>query len=281
MIVVEGLRIRIVEERPREERDDPVLMIHGLAGWAENWRSIMPAIAASGRRAIAIDLPGFGESERPRSSRHFDPQRPFYAPFVFSLLDALEVGRAHIAGHSLGGAVAYTAAAWCPERTRSLVLIAPGGLGGTLARQFRMLTLPGMELFARLWRSPSVTRQVLYACFYDPSTCPDELLQEALRYGPPSVGEMVRALRSSVSLRRGVRDEIKRPWLERGALYQGPVLVVWGREDAILPVEDAEDARALSPRADVRVLDRCGHFVMAERPRELLEILLPFLDRAA
>jgi pyruvate dehydrogenase E2 component (dihydrolipoamide acetyltransferase) len=279
-IVVDGLRIRVVEEGPRTERDDPVLLIHGLGGWAENWRSVMPAIAESGRRAIAFDLPGFGESERPRRSGYFDPARPFYAPFVFALLDALGIGRAHIAGHSLGGAVAYTAAAWCPERTRSLTLIAPGGLGASLAREFRVLTLPGMGLLARLWRTPSVTRQVLYSCFHDPATCPDELLAEALRYGPPSVGEMVRALRSSVSFRRGVRDEIRRGWLERGKRYQGPALVVWGREDAILPVTDAEEARSLSTRSDVRLIEGCGHLVMVERPRELLEIMLPFLDGA-
>ena len=280
-IVVEGLRIRVIEERPRTERDDPVLMIHGLGGWAENWKTIMPAIAESGRRAIAFDLPGFGQSDRPRRSGYFDPERPFYAQLVFAILDALAVGRAHIAGHSLGGAVAYTAAVWCPGRTRSLTLIAPGGLGASLARDFRMLTLPGMELLARLWRSPSMTRQVLHACFYDPRNCPDDVLQEALRYGPPSVGEMVRALRSSVSFRRGVRDEIRGPWLARAERYRGPALVVWGLQDAVLPVEHAEEVRALSARADLRLIDRCGHFVMVERSRELLDILLPFLDTAA
>jgi pyruvate dehydrogenase E2 component (dihydrolipoamide acetyltransferase) len=256
-------------------------MIHGLGGWAENWKLILPAVAESGRRAIALDLPGFGESERPRRARYFDPEDPFYAPFVFKALDALGIARAHIAGHSLGGAVAFTAAAWCPERVRSLTLVAPGGLGSSLAREFRILTLPGIGLLARLQRTPQVTRQVLYACFHDPRTCPEDVVHEAIRYGGPSVGEIVRALRSSVSFRRGVRDEIRRPWLERGARYTGPALVVWGREDAILPVSHAEDAKALSPRAEIRFIGSCGHLVMIERPRELLDVLLPFLDGAA
>ena len=241
----------------------------------------MPAIAASGRRAIAFDLPGFGQSDPPRRARYFDPERPFYAPFVVALLDALEVARAHLAGHSLGGAVAYTAAAWCPERTRTLTLIAPGGLGTSLAREFRVLTLPGMEYIARLWRKPSTTRQILHACFYDPAMCSDQLLQEALRYGPPSVGEMVRALRSSVGFREGVRDEVRRPWMERGERYRGPVLVVWGEQDAILPAAHAEEARSLSPRAEIALIGRCGHLVMAEQPQKLLDVLLPFLDGAA
>lgn len=277
---VEGLRLRVLEEAPSSESDEPVLLIHGLAGWAENWREVMPAISATGRRAIAVDLPGFGESARPRSARYFDVERPFYAPLVFSLLDELGVGRAHLVGHSFGGAVAYTAAVWRPDRVRSLTLIAPGGLGTDLDRSFRILTLPGMGLLARLRRSERLTREILYACFHDPSRCSAQLLAEAQRYGAPSVGEMVAVLRSTVSFRRGVRDEVRRPWIERRDRYQGPTLVVWGREDRILPVSHAEEARLLAPQAEVHVIPSCGHLVMAERPRELLGVLLPFFERA-
>jgi pyruvate dehydrogenase E2 component (dihydrolipoamide acetyltransferase) len=280
-IDVNGLRVRVVEETPLAERDEPVLMIHGLGGWAENWKLVMPAVAESGRRAIAMDLPGFGESQRPRDPRYFDPERPFYASFVFAALDALGIARAHIAGHSFGGAVAYTAAVWCAERVASLTLIAPGGIGRSVSRELRMLTLPGMGFFGRLRRTPRVTREVLYACFHDPRKCPEDVVHEAIRYGAPSVGEMVRALRSAVSFRRGVRDEVRGPWLERARRYAGPALVVWGREDAVVPASHADEVRAASPQAEVRFIGECGHLVMIERPRELLDALLPFLDRAA
>lgn len=279
-IRVDGMRVRAIEEVPRGERDDPVLLIHGLGGWAENWREIMPAVAASGRRAIAIDLPGFGESERPRRSRYFDPDDPFYAPFVFTVLDALGIPRAHVAGHSFGGAVAYTAAVWCPGRVRSLTLVAPGGLGTELIRELRMLTLPGMGLLTRLRRSPALTRQILYSCFHDPRTCPEEVVAEAVRYGAPAAGEMIRALRSAVSFRRGIRDEVRRPWIAKAERYTGAALVIWGREDRILPVSHSGEARSLAPQAEVRIIPSCGHLVMVERPREMLDVFLPFLDRA-
>ncbi len=280
-IRVAGLRTRLIEEAPPEERDDPVVMIHGVGGWAENWKLVMPAVAASGRRAIAVDLPGFGESERPRTSRYFDPREPFYAPFVFSLLDALGIARAHIAGHSFGGAVAFTAAVWCPQRVRSLTLVAPGGIGTSVARELRMLTLPGMGLFARLRRSERVTREVLFACFHDPRACPEDVVHEAIRYGPPSVPEMVRALRSSITFRHGVREDVRRAWLARAERYGGPTLVVWGREDAVVPASRADEVRAISPRVELRMIGECGHLVMIERPGELLDALLPFLELAA
>lgn len=280
-IVVDGLRVRAIEMPPARERDDPVLMIHGIGGWAENWKLLLPAVAESGRRAIAIDLPGFGESERPRSPRYFDPERPFYAPFVFAALDVLGIPRAHLAGHSFGGAVAFTAAVWRPERVRSLTLVAPGGVGPAVPRELRLLTLPGMGLLARLRRSPRITREVLYSCFHDPARCPEDVVEEAIRYGAPSVGEMVRALRSAVTARRGVRDEIRRAWMGRAGRYGGPALVVWGEQDRIIPASYAEEARALSPRLEVRLIPACGHLVMIERPREMLDALLPFLDGAA
>ncbi len=280
-IVVDGLRIRVIDVVPEEESDDPVLMIHGLGGWAENWREIVPAVVASGRRAVAIDLPGFGASERPRRARYFDPEKPFYPPIVFGVLDALGIERAHVIGHSFGGSVAYTAAVSCPERVRSLTLIAPGGLGRRLARSFRLLTLPGTGLLARLVRSEAATREVLYACFHDPARCPEDTLAEAIRYGGPSIGEMVRILRSSVTFRHGVREEVRRRWVERHTRYGGPALVVWGREDRVLPVTDAEDAREIAPHAEVKLISSCGHLVMIERPRELLDVLLPFLAAAA
>lgn len=277
-ILVDGLRVRVVEATPARETDDPVLLIHGLGGWAENWRDVIPAVAASGRRAIAVDLPGFGESERPRRGRHFDPDDPLYAPFVFAALDALGVARAHVAGHSLGGAVAYTAAVWCPERVRSLTLVAPGGLVRDLARELRALTLPGMGLIVRLPRTRWLVRDVLYSCFFDQAKCPPELLAEAFRYGSPSAPEMVRALRSAVSFLGGVREDVRRPWIDRAERYRGPALVLWGREDAIVPATAVDEVHRIAPQATVRVFERCGHLLMVECRAAFLGAFLPFLE---
>lgn len=279
-IAVDGRRVRVIDVAPAHDDGEAVVMIHGLGGWAENWRPLIPAIVESGRRAVAVDLPGFGASERVKRARYFDPDEPFYAGFVFRTLDALGIERAHVAGHSFGASVAYMAAVTCPERVRSLTLIAPGGLGRDLARSFRVLALPGVGLLAGLVRSEGATRDVLHACFHDPARCPAETMEEALRYGAPSVGEMARVLRSAVTFRRGIRDEVRRPWIARRGRYTGPALVVWGREDRVLPSSEADEVREIAPQADVRLIGSCGHLVMIERPRELLDVLLPFLEGA-
>src|SRR5437879_10537583 len=107
---------------------EPIVLVHGVGGLAENCRPVMPALASTGRQVIALDLPGFGQSEAPRRVRYFGPEEAFYPRFVIAAMDALGVRRAHIAGQSMGGAIAYMAAVSAPERARSLVLVAPGGL---------------------------------------------------------------------------------------------------------------------------------------------------------
>lgn len=273
-----GLRTRVLVAGDAG-RGDPAVLIHGVGGWAENWRQVISPIAASGRRAIAVDLPGFGESEAPRSVRRFGPREAFYPAFVAALLDELAAPRAHLVGSSMGGAIAYTAAVTMPGRTRSLALLASGGLGMDVPLFLRLATLPGTGALARMLGRPAHARGVLRTCFYDTSRIPAVLYEEAERYGLASCSEFIRALRSGVTL-RGVRAGLRAHWVGQAERYPGPVLVVWGREDRVLPLRHLEGSRALFPRAEVRVIERCGHLPMVERPAELLGALLPFLDRA-
>lgn len=275
---VMGLRTRVLEEGTAA-RGDPVVMIHGVGAWAENWRDVMAPIASTGRRAIAFDLPGFGESDAPGKVAHFGPRDPFYPRFVRALLDALGIERAHIVGNSMGGAIAYTAAVTAPERTRSLVFVAGGGVGNEVALFLRVCTLPGVLLVARVFGKPDSARDVLRTCFYDPRRIPEKLSDEAVRYGYPSFGEFVSALRSGVTI-RGVKPALREFWVAQATRYRGPALVIWGRQDAVLPVHHAAEVPRLMPQAEVRLIDDCGHLPMIERTDEFLGALLPFLEAA-
>jgi pimeloyl-ACP methyl ester carboxylesterase len=277
-IRVMGLRTRVLIAGDGA-RGTPVLMIHGVGGWAENWREVMEPIAASGRRAIAVDLPGFGETEAPGKVAHFGPKNPYYARFVIALMDALELPAAHLIGSSMGGAVAYMAAVTAPVRARSLTLVASGGLGKDIALFLRLATLPGMIALAKVFGKPHQGREVLRSCFFDATRIPETLYAESERYGFDSYPEFVRALRSGVTI-RGVRSSVRDHWLNRAAAYHAPVLAVWGREDAVLPIHHLAGAKDVLPQAEVQIIERCGHLPMIERTQEFLAATLPFLDRA-
>ena len=278
-IQVLGLKTRVLVSEPATASDTPVVLIHGVGGWAENWREVMAPIASSGRRAIAVDLPGFGESEAPGRVKHFDPDDPFYAGFVIALLDGLGLRDAHVVGSSMGGAVAYMAAVHAPARVRSLTLVASGGLGRDIALFLRLATLPGMITLSKIFGSPRHGPAVLRTCFFDASRVPQTLYDEAERYGFTSYPEFVRALRSGVTV-RGVRRDLHERWIGRAVAYRSPVLAVWGREDAVLPIHHLAGAKEVFPQAEVRIIERCGHLPMIERTEEFLDALLPFLARA-
>jgi pimeloyl-ACP methyl ester carboxylesterase len=279
-ITVEGLRTRVLVEGGPDAVREPIVLIHGVGGWAENWRPVMTALAATGRQVIALDLPGFGQSERPRRVRYFGPDEAFYPRFVIAAMDVLGIGRAHIAGNSMGGAVAYMTAVTAPARTRSLILVAPGGLGRDVAFFLRACSLPGFGLVARLLPRPrGAVREGLRTCFYDAGRITPELYAEAERYGSNSFPEFVRALSAGVGI-RGVRRSLRDAWVARASLYTGPALVVWGREDFVLPLRHLADVHATLPQAQVALIERCGHMPQAERPEEFLAATVPFLERA-
>jgi pimeloyl-ACP methyl ester carboxylesterase len=275
-IDVSGLRIRILESGSASTAA-PVVMIHGVGGWAENWREVMEPIAASGRRAIAVDLPGFGESQSPGRARYFGPRDAFYPRFMRDLLDVLTIDQAHIVGNSMGGAVAYMTAVTSPERTRSLSLVASGGLGTDIALFLRLTTLPGMITLARLFGSPRQGREVLRTCFYDASRIPETLYQESEKYGFSSYPEFVRVLRAGVTI-FGVKRSVREHWVAQASRYRGPVQVVWGREDRVLPISHLAESKNVYPDAEIRIIERCGHLPMIERTDEFLAALLPFID---
>lgn len=279
-IRVMGLRTRVlIEGLEAASAGDPVVMIHGVGGWAENWREVMTPIAETGRRAIAVDLPGFGESDAPGRVSHFGPRGAFYPAFVRALLDELGIASAHLVGNSMGGAVAFMSAVTMPDRVRSLTLAASGGLGTDIALFLRLATLPGVVTLSRLFGRRDSAAEVLRTCFFDPARVPATMYEEAGRYGLRSFPEFVHALRSGVTI-RGVRRSLRAEWIAAAPRYGGPVLVVWGREDAVLPISHLADAKSVFPQAEVAVIERCGHLPMIEQTDAFLRALLPFLARS-
>ena len=265
--------MRVIEAGPAD--GEPVLCVHGLGGWAENWSETLSALGDAGFRAVAIDLPGFGESDAAPRSSYFRGEEALYARLIPRMLDALGIGEAHVLGHSLGGAVAFMGTVSAPERVRSLTLVAPGGLGLDLPWTLRLGSVPFVRALLRRG-TRRAARAGLASCFRDPRRIPATLLEQCDRYARSSVPETFRVLQAGVTL-RGLRRDIRSEWLSRAERYQGPVLVVWGEDDIVLPIAHARAATELFRRAALRTIPDAGHLVMVEQPEAFHSVVLPFL----
>lgn len=241
-------------------RGAATLLIHGLGGFAESWRHTIAALQGQSR-VIAFDLPGFGQSAKPR----LDYTLGFFARVVDGLLRGLEVDRVRLVGHSLGGAVAAAFALAHPERVERMALLAATVPGFPLRPSlvYRLLTLPGLgEVASRL-----VTRRVCTAalarCFAVPG--PDEIAYlVGHQYAVRTTAEGRAAYLATL---RGVKvDFTVRAPAYRAALagWDRPTLLIHGRQDPVVALAHAEAAARGIPGVDARYVDRCGHFPQIE-----------------
>ena len=118
---------------------------------------------------------------------------------------------------------------------------------------------------------------VLESCFHDRSRIPAHLYAEGERFDR-SYGETLRVMRA-VATPRGLRPSPRRAWLARAGEYTGPVLVIWGREDGIVPAAHLKALRESYPAAELHTIRSAGHLVMPEQPDAFAGVLRAFLDR--
>jgi pyruvate dehydrogenase E2 component (dihydrolipoamide acetyltransferase) len=256
-IEVDGIRVRCARRGP--EGGVPVLFVHGFGGELGNWMFNLDAVAAQ-HPVIAFDLPGHGQSDL----RLPGASLAALAGFVAALLDRLEVKRAQVVGHSLGGAIAAQLALDHPARVASLALVAPAGLGETIAADY-------VEGFVRA-QSRRALAPVVQMLFADPALVSRTLLDELLKYKRlDGVGELLGTL--GQALFAGGR-QAERPVARLAGV---PMLIVWGAEDRVLP---AAQAAAAPAGAAVAVLAGAGHLPMMERPGEFNARLLQHLAQA-
>lgn len=249
-------------------KGDPVVLLHGFGASTYSWRKVIPALAES-FRVVAIDLNGFGYTQRPESFASYT--REGQAELVLRVMDALEIESAHLIGHSYGGGLTLWIASRHPSRVRSMVLVDSSAPTYANDRRSRAAAWrPLNSLFLRVWvLHPRTVRRALLHSFYDDSLVTPELVGEyfdririegvtAAYYGltAPAPGET-----EPVEL-----TEIK-----------VPALVVWGVEDELVPLAGGRKAAGLMPNAELAVMERVGHVPMEERPEEWLRLVIPFL----
>lgn len=237
---------------------EPVVLVHGLGGWAGNWRAVAAGLAPA-HRLLVPDLPGHGGSAPVRGGRTLEP----LVDAVLAVLEAEEAVPALWVGHSLGGLVGLHAAARRPEAVRALVLAAAPGISSSSRLAEATLTAlgrlrPGRVLGRRSERASRsrLGRTLAFGGWgvADPAGF-DPAAAQAFLDGPLQHTDTVTAARALV-----VSDP--RLDLERIAC---PCLCLWGANDNWVPLQDGmEYARRL--RAPLRAIADCGHLLIGERP---------------
>ena len=272
---IEDLNVGGISVRYAVAGEGPaVLLVHGLATSMITWYCNIDAVADAGFTVIAVDLPGFGDSDL-AGHRGYAPD--IAAHFLAEFTAELGIERFSVVGNSAGGLIAGLTALEYPERVEKVALVGSAGLGRRLSWPLRLISIPVVgELVyqPRIIGKTAVARRI----FYRTPDFLDDILPEMLRVRclPHAPQVMLQSVRSGVNL-MGLRPELN--ILERLRSLHAPLLTVWGEEDTIIPAAQAEDVRRALPGSTVHTLPECGHWPQMEKPEQFNRILTGFLSQ--
>jgi pyruvate dehydrogenase E2 component (dihydrolipoamide acetyltransferase) len=257
-VAVEAGRLRFLRQG---EEGEPLVLLHGFGGDLNNWLFTAPALAGE-HVVYAVDLPGHGGSSKEVGAGDLG----FLVGAVRQFLDAQGMERAHLVGHSLGGLVAASVALEAPGRVASLALVSSAGLGEEINREY-------IEGFIAAERRREL-KPALELLFADSGLVTRQLVDDVLKYKRiDGVDQALRAIAGNAFGEGRQRVVIADRLAELGI----PLLVVWGREDRIIPAAHAERA---PEGAQVHVLDGQGHSPHMEAAGDFNRIMEGFLAAA-
>lgn len=257
--------------------DGPVLvLIHGMAGSATAWKHVLPTLA---RRFTVVvpDLLGHGASSKPRGEYSISG----HANVLRDLLAALGHESATLVGQSFGGGVAMQLAYQYPEHCERLVLVSSGGLGREVSGLLRALSLPGAEHVFPLFCSPTLRNagQRVVDWLGGLGLRPSPAAEEAWRsYSALAERDARRAFFRTL---QSVIDPGGQSVSATDRLYLAsrvPTLILWGRDDGLIPVSHAIAAHEAIPGSRLEVFEGVGHFPHCEAPERFVDVLLDFID---
>jgi pimeloyl-ACP methyl ester carboxylesterase len=261
---VAGRRVRFV----RKGVGPAMVLLHGFASSIYTWKDVLPVLARD-HDIVALDLPGFGQSECP-----LDLSFDEYPAVVVGLLDRLGLARATLVGNSLGGAVAAAVAGGRPERVDRLILVDAAGFNLEEKNRPWPIRVVGSAPVAVVLDRMPVRRLLVGASlrqvFFDDTLVTgeriDEYLEPLLRTAAP---QAIRSLLAS----RSFHPDAVRKLLPR---ITAPVLILWGQEDEWIPVRDADRFAAALPGSRVVVLEHCGHMPQEEHAADVARLIEEF-----
>jgi pimeloyl-ACP methyl ester carboxylesterase len=261
---VNGARLSIIDQGS----GPAVLFIHGLGGYKENWEDNIDYFAR-GHRAIAVDLPGFGNSDK-RSELSYGIE--FFSKTLSAMLEQLGIDKAHWVGNSMGGHVAAFTAIHNPTKVDKLVLVDAAGTNSEqikllLASQGAMLNNPAFK------PSPELIGMMMRTMiFYGPCAQADKMIKKA-------IDDLARpdASARQGAVMKALQSIIDTPLNDQLPQIKARTSVVWGKNDNLINVASANTFLEKIKGAKLHVIENCGHCPMLEKSDDFNRIVGEFL----
>jgi pimeloyl-ACP methyl ester carboxylesterase len=267
-VEIDGTRVNYAElgSGPRMA----IVFVHGLSGSWQNWLENIPHFARE-RRVLALDLPGFGHSPMPEWEISIES----YGRLLHRFCDELAVGDCAVVGNSMGGFISAEAASAQPDRFEKLALVSAAGVSSVRLRRqpaetvARMATAAApllLKLQERGLRRPRVRSATFKGLFQHPEELRRELLLETFQNGAGRPGFLP-----------AVQGLVGYDILDQLTEVDVPTLIVWGRNDRVVPPQDAAGFAQRLRNSRTVIFDDTGHLPQLERPTRFNHVLETFL----
>jgi pyruvate dehydrogenase E2 component (dihydrolipoamide acetyltransferase) len=233
-----------------EAAGPPVVLIHGFGADLNSWMFNQSELSAQ-HTVYALDLPGHGSSTKQVGTGEVS----YLSSAIAAFIENLDLGSAHLVGHSLGGGCALSFALEHPQRTASLTLISPVGLGPEINMQY-------IDGFIATGRRKEM-KSVLLDLFYDQSTVSRDMVNDVLKNKRVDGANQALTMIGQASFSNGVQSLSMRQQMKELSM---PVQIIWGADDKIIP---ASQARDFAGTIGVHVLENAGHMAHMEKSAKI------------
>lgn len=262
-IDVLGVNLHLRDSGPKDAPS--VLMLHGFGASLHTWEP-WAQVLANDFRVLRIDLPGSGLSSPDPTDNYSDSRA---LELLVALLDQLKIERASVIGNSIGGRIAWTFAALHPQRINKLVLVAPDGFASPGFEYGTPPKVPFSVVLMRFTLPKALLPMSLAPAYVDTAVMNVDLVTRyhELMLAPGSRSALIARMQQTV-----LQDPV--PLLKR---ITAPTLLLWGRQDGMIPIANSADYAAALPKHQLVVLDDLGHLPHEEAPARFLIPVRSFL----
>lgn len=265
---IDGVRLHYQEKGT----GTPLVLLHGFTSSTYSWKDVFEPLSKN-FRVIAIDLKGFGFSEKPDGNY----TRRTQAVLVSHLLDHLKIEKTWLCGNSMGGEVALNFALQNPQRVAGLILIDSAGVsvngGNSLAPRYLLIPVVGRILTALSLTTDKLVREGLEKSFYDDRKITDERVAYYYRPLQTRSGQLAALRARAQAGQLPIEQDLSK--------VNARTLIIWGAEDALIPLPAGRKLNSLIKDSKLVIIEKCGHVPQEEMPDSVLDEITEFIEASS